>query len=92
MKSLLNKACLLDPCFKALSFLSQTEKTEIISMIEEETLKMAMTSNQVQPHVVDPPTKKLKQEKKGLMSLLEDVIKSSIDKSANSPSSNSAST
>ena len=61
-------------------------------MVEEETLKMVMKSNQVQPHVVDPPTKKSKQEKKGLMSLLEDVIKSPIDKSATSPSSNPANT
>ena len=47
VKNLLNKACLLDPRFKALSFLSQTEKTEIISMVEEETLKMVTKSNQV---------------------------------------------
>ena len=56
----------------------RTEKNDIISMVEEETWELAIASNKPQPPL-DPPTKKAKadkQEKKGLMSLLEDVIKS----------------
>ena len=76
VKNILNKACLLDPRFKAQSFLPETERNDIISMVEEEKQQMVITSNEVQPPL-DPPTKKAKQEKKGLMSILEDVIKSS---------------
>jgi len=78
-EDLLNKACLLDPRCKALSFLPQTVKNNIINMVEEEALEIAMTPEpspeadvEVQPPLVDPPVKK----KKGLMSLLEDVIQS----------------
>ena len=93
VKNVLNKACLLDPRFKALSFLPQTEKNDIISMVKEETWELAIASIKAQPPL-DPPTKKAKtdeQEKKGLMSLLEDVIKSPSD-SNTLPSSNSAGT
>ena len=45
-------------------------------MIEEETQQMVIASNEVQPSI-DPPTEKAKQEKKDLMTMLEDVIKSS---------------
>ena len=45
-------------------------------MIEEETQQMVIASNEVQPPL-DPPTQKAKQENKDLMSMLEDVIKSS---------------
>ena len=45
-------------------------------MVEEETQQMVIASNEVQPPL-DPPTQKAKQEEKDLMSMLEDVIKSS---------------
>ena len=65
VKKLLNKACLLDPHFKALSFLPKTEKNDIISNVEEETLEMIMASpSETWPALVDPPTKKSKLEKK----------------------------
>lgn len=93
VKNILNKACLLDPRFKALSFLPQTEKNDIISMVEEETQELALASIEAQLPL-DPPAKKTKadkQEKKGLMSLLEDVIKPS-GNSNTLPSSNSTGT
>ena len=76
VKNILNKACLLDSRFKALSFLPEAERNDIISMVEEETQQMVIASNEVQPPL-DPPTQTAKQEKKDLMSMLEDVIKSS---------------
>ena len=77
---LLNKACLLDPRCKALSFSPQAVRNNINNMIEEEVLEIAMIPQpspeadvEVQPPLVYPPAKK----KKGLISLLEDVIQSS---------------
>ena len=81
VKNLINKACLLDPRFKALSFLPQTDKNSIISMVEEEAQKIVPTNSSAgtaedDTILADPPAKKSKQQKRGLMSLLEDVITS----------------
>ena len=60
VENLLSKACLLDPHFKALSFLHQTEKNDIISNVEEETLEMIVVSpSETRPALVDPQTKKI---------------------------------
>ena len=62
-------------------------------MVEEETREMVIASNEAQPPL-GPPAKKAKatkREKKGLMSLLEDVIKYPSD-SNTLPSSNSVGT
>ena len=65
VENLLSKACLLDPRFKALSFLPQTEKNDIISNVEEETVEMIIVSpSETRPALVDSPTKKSKLEKK----------------------------
>ena len=79
-EDLLNKACLLDLHCKALSFSPQAVRNNIINMVEEEILEIAMIPQsspeadvEVQPPLVYPPAKK----KKGLISLLEDVIQSS---------------
>jgi len=76
-EDLLNKAYLLDPRCKALSLLPQTVKNNIVNIVEEAALEIKMTPDlspeadvEVQPPLVDPPAKR----KKGLMSLLEDVI------------------
>ena len=79
-EELLNKACLLDPRCKAMSFLSQTEQKSIINKAIEEALEIAGMSEQFRPLPEaddqsqspddSPPTKK------SPMTLIEDVITS----------------
>ena len=73
--NLINTACLLDPSFKALAFLAENNKN-IIKAVQGEALEieLAHTSTSSTDEATDhdaPPTKK---PKKGLMSLLDDVI------------------
>ena len=75
--NLINTACLLDPRFKALAFLADNDKKNIIKPIEKETLKIEIahtSSTSTEASDCDaPPTKK---PRKGLMytSLLDNVI------------------
>ena len=48
-EELVNKACLLDPCCNAMSFLSQTERRGIAHKVVEEALEIAVLSEQSQP-------------------------------------------
>ena len=64
-EDLLNKACLLDPCCKALSFLPLAARNNSINMIEKEALEIAMTpqsspdaDKEVQPPLVFSSEKK----------------------------------
>ena len=73
--NLINTACLLDPRFKDLEFLAENNKKNIIKSVEGEALKIELahtstSSTEANNHDA-PPTKK---PKKGLMSLLDDVI------------------
>ena len=73
--NLINTACLLDPRFKALAFLAENDKKNIIKTVEREALEIELahtstSSTEATDHDA-PPTKK---PKKGLMSLLDDVI------------------
>lgn len=58
-KNLLNKACLLDPHFKVLSFLSQREKNDNTNNAKEE----APSTSEAHTALVDSQTKKFKREK-----------------------------
>jgi len=62
LKNLLSKACLLDPRLKALSFLPQEEKDNIIALVEEEAAEMVTVSGEVQS-LVDPLLRKLIRER-----------------------------
>ena len=73
---LLNKACLLDPRFKSLSFLSEENRKDVIRSVEEEAacLKAEMISSEKENPADGPKdTKKAKYESK-FLSLLEDVL------------------
>ena len=71
--SLINKACFLDPRFKALAFMTDDDST---TSLDTSTSTINLTDNDDVP----PPSKKAK---KGLMSLLDDVVNSkSQDKAA----------
>ena len=73
--NLINTACLLDPRFKTLAFLADNDKKKILKTVEKEALKIEIahtSSSSTEASDCDaPPTKKLR---KGLMSLLDDVI------------------
>ena len=81
-EELLNKACLLDPCCKAMSFLSQAERKSIANTVVEEALEIAVIPEQSQPLMTNHSLQKMihiqKNIKKGLMTLLEDVIASNL--------------
>ena len=72
VETLLNAACFLDPRFKSLSFLTeeQRESTKATIEIEAQEIHVASTTQQAN----EPPEKRRCQEKKDLMSLLEDVV------------------
>ena len=70
-ETLLNKACFLDPCFKALAFLSEEQKETKVAAIQREEQDLASSQE-----LSEPPKKKQKEEEKnGLMSLLADALK-----------------
>ena len=68
--SLINKACSLDPRFKSLAFLAESDKKGIINIVEKEAQELTDTISNANDHDQLPPTKK----PKGLMSLLDDVV------------------
>ena len=74
LQSFLNVACFLDPRFKSMSFLSQTNKENVIQMVKEEAEKILLGLHERKASNSEtsakPPNKK---PKRGLMSLLEDV-------------------
>ena len=65
---LLDKACFLDLCFRALSILPEPERKRVVAAIEEEAKDIVPTVDSTEQ---EPPLKQRKQS--GLMSLLEDV-------------------
>ena len=72
--ALLDKACFLDPRFKALSFLSQVERNAIVHTVEEELAAVAgdLDALDASSDCAQPSPKK---PKKGtLMDLLSDVL------------------
>ena len=82
--SLINKACFLDPRFKALAFMADSDKSFTIASMEEEAQVLndddstsldtsTSTINLTDDDDAPPPSKKAK---KGLMSLLDDVVNS----------------
>ena len=70
VETLLNAACFLDPRFKSLSFLTEEQRESTKAIIEIEAQEIASTTQQAN----EPPEKRRCQEKKDLMSLLEDVV------------------
>ena len=68
-EALLNKACFLDPCFKALSFMSEEQKESMVAATQGEVQYLASSQ---EPS--EPPMKK-QEEKNGLISLLADALK-----------------
>ena len=86
--SLINKACLLDPRFKALAFMIESDKSHVTALVKEEAQKFnhndstgstrsdTSTVNLTEDDDAAPPAKKAKN---GLMSLLDDVINSKAD-------------
>ena len=73
---LINKACFLDPRFKALSFLAESDRKEVIAAIEEEAKTFISTDSPSESTEQEPPKKRQKQ-KGGLMALLEDIVSDS---------------
>ena len=82
--SLINKACFLDPRFKALAFMTDSDKSFTIASVDEEAQELndddstsldtsTSTINLTDDDDAPPPSKKAK---KGLMSLLDDVVNS----------------
>ena len=83
--SLINKACFLDPRFKALAFMTDSDKSFTIASVEDEAQELnddditsldttsTSTINLTDDDDAPPPPKKAK---KGLMSLLDDVVNS----------------
>ena len=65
--SLIKKACLLDPRFKSLAFLAESDQKGIINI---EAQELTDTISNANDHDQLPPTKK----PKGLMSLLDNVV------------------
>ena len=73
--NLINTACLLDPRFKALAFLADNDKKNIIKTVEKEALKIEIahtSSSSTEASDCDAPS--TKKPRKGLMSLLDDVV------------------
>jgi len=79
--SLINKACFLDPRFKGLAFMTDSDKSFTIASVEEEaqelssleSLDTSASTISLTDDDAPPPSKKAK---KGLMSLLDDVVNS----------------
>lgn len=73
----MSKACFLNPRFKSLSFLSEVERTYITSLVEEEAgeLRQAACEVVAESTLTESEPQK-KRSKKGLFSLLEDLMDS----------------
>ena len=70
-EALLNKACYLNPCFKALIFLSEEQKETTVATVQTDVQDLASSQE-----VSEPPKKKqMEEEKNHLMSLLADALK-----------------
>ena len=57
-EALLNKACFLDPCFKALTFLSEEQKENTVTSIQGEVQDLASSRE-----LSEPPMKKQKEKR-----------------------------
>ena len=57
-EALLNKACFLDPCFKALTFLSEEQKENTVASIQGEVQDLASSRE-----LSEPPMKKQKEKR-----------------------------
>lgn len=77
VEEVMNKACFLDPRFKSLSFLPEVERRYITSLVEEETgeLRQAACEDVAESTSTESEPQK-KKSKKGLFSLLEDLMDS----------------
>jgi len=78
VEELLNKACFLDPRFKSLSFLPEVERRFIRSLLEEEAAELRQDNTWSSATESAPQQKK---PKKGLFSLLEDLMDSTSETS-----------
>ena len=67
---LIDKACFLDPRFKTLSFLPESDRKRVIAAVEEEAKCFFVPTPESTEQ--EPPQKRKK--KCGLMSLLEDIV------------------
>ena len=78
LEDFLNIACFLDPRFKNMSFLSDTNKDNIKALVEGEAEKilLGLSERKVSDSESSTPKPPTKKPKKGLMSLLEDVVNS----------------
>ena len=77
---LLNKACFLNPRFKSLSFLTEEERRYIRLLLEGETaeLRQVVSENTTESSATESGPQR-KKSKKGLFSLLEDLMDSPTD-------------
>ena len=80
VEELLNKACFLDPRFKSLSFLTEEERRYIRLLVEGETveLRQVASENTTESSATESGPQR-KKSKKGLFSLLEDLMDSPTD-------------
>ena len=77
VEEVLNKACFLDPRFKSLSFLLEAERNFIISMVEDEVAEIRQAAAASEDSIESISTERgpqKKKSKKGLFSLLEDLM------------------
>ena len=79
---LLNKATFLDPRFKSLLFLSESERFHTITNIELEVSDIYSNFSQEATQSHEPPPKKKKEEYK-LLKLIDDVINPSTETLSN---------
>ena len=77
VEEVLNKACFLDPRFKSLSFLPEAERRFIRSLVEEEAVELSQAgSEDASESTITECGPQKKKPKKGLYSLLEDLMDS----------------
>ena len=79
VEEVLNKACFLDPRFKSLSFLPEAQRNFIISLVEEEVAELRQAAAASEDTTESTSTEggpQKKKSKKGLFSLLEDLMDS----------------
>ena len=67
---LIDKACFLDPLFKALSFLPESDRKRVIAAVQEEAKCFFVPT----PESTEQESPQKRKKKGGLMSLLEDIV------------------
>ena len=74
--NLINTASLLDPRFKALAFLTENDKKNIIKTVQKEVLQIELAHiNSSSAKATDRDAPLTKKPRKGVMLLLDKVIK-----------------